>query len=238
MRKKRVQENIGKCFATVQSCVAKHPTTILVVIAVLTIAFATYLAALYGIAIFFAFLSIAVAVFFASRSLRFASESSELARESLELTRAMQRPFLAWKASPLVNITPDMIKLEFKIENTGSMPASDVHAYVQFFDEDERVTDDNLSSKYPPLIEQSVVEGYDCFFLLPSHTLIKDCVLDLRQKNHLDLWENIKNEKVKVRLRIMYKGVGRKHVTIQTGHLLKQIGTELLTTPIVPQEWD
>ena len=95
-----------------------------------------------------------------------------------------------------------------------------------------------MSTKYPPLIEQSVLEGYDCFFLLPNHTFIKDCVFDLRQKSHLDLWENIKNEKVKVRLRIMYKGVDRKHITIQTGHLLKQTGIELLTRPIVPQKWD
>lgn len=131
-----------------------------------------------------------------------------------------------------------MIKLEFKIENTGSMPASDVHAYIQFFDEDEEVTEDNLSSKYLPPIEQSALEGYDCLFLLPNHTLLKDCVLDLRQKSHLDLWENINNEKVKVRLRIMYRGVGRKHITIQTGRLLKQIGTELPTTPIVPGKWD
>lgn len=165
-------------------------------------------------------------------------ESYEVAKESLELTRAMQRPFLAWKASPLITIMPNMVKLELKIENTGSMPASDVHAYIQFFDKDEVITEDNLSSKYPPPIEQSVLEGYKFFFLLPNHTFIKDVVLDLGQKSHLDLWENIKNEKVKVRLCIVYKGVDRKHTTIQTGLLQKQIETELLTMPILPQKWD
>ena len=82
------------------------------IIGVAVISFLVYLGLKHGIAISFAVLSIVVATFFASRSLK-------LTQDSLELTRITTRPFL--------NITSAVYQppktLELIICNTGTLPA-------------------------------------------------------------------------------------------------------------------
>jgi hypothetical protein len=179
-----------------------------------------------------------IGVIIAAFSLWLARRSLQKTGEALELTRAMIRPFLAFTGSPVVNANENIVRLEFKIKNTGSTPASDIHAYIQFFTIDEVVTEDNVSNRYVPPSEASPLESYDCLFLFPDHIIIKDYVLDLLQKDNWEHWQDINNKKTKFRIRINYKGIDGQHSVIQTGRILGQAGNELLVAQIPPQKSD
>jgi hypothetical protein len=179
-----------------------------------------------------------IGIIIAAFSLRFAQRSLQKTGEALELTRATIRPFLAFTGSPVVNTNENIIRLEFKIKNTGSTPASDIHAYIQFFTIDEVVTEDNVSNKYVAPTEISALEAHDCLFLFPDHTVIKDYALDLQQKENMEHWQDINNKKTKFRIRITYQGIDGPHTVIQTGRILGRVGDELLTSQIPPQKSD
>ncbi len=196
------------------------------IIGVAVFAFAVYLGAIYGIAISFAFFSIIVATYFASRSLKLTSKS-------LELTRNTQRPFLSLSESIPVSMTEDMATMTFNIRNSGSLPAGDVHSEIDFFDEDEEVTEDNLSSKYLSPHRRS-----EYGLLFPNSTYYEKFQLDLKDKGDLELWQNIEEGKVKFRARIMYGGLETRHITIDTAQIVRIRGEEQLQIlPISPQKW-
>lgn len=213
---------------------------VLVTIGVLVLAFAGYLGAIYGIAISFAFLSIIVATFFASRSLKFTTKSLESTREtlkltteSLELTRNAIRPFVSSVGTIPVSYTADTITLTFQIINSGSIPASNVNTLIDFFDKDEEVKVDNLSNKYLPPNRQS---GYS--LMLPKNMHYEKFILDMKDKGDIQLWQNIQRGEVKLRLRTTYESLGRKHGTIQTNQIVKLKGQkDLQLIPVLPQEW-
>jgi hypothetical protein len=89
------------------------------VISVAVVAFAVYLGQQEGVAISFAFLSVVIATFFASRSFA-------VADRSLQLTRATSRPFLSVQLSLSKGLSPDRAILVPSIQNTGRLPADSV----------------------------------------------------------------------------------------------------------------
>lgn len=223
----RVKLYLGRQFTRVNSRIDEYKKQVNVVVAVLVVAFAVYLGWLESIALSFAFLSIIVATFFASRSLKRTSES-------LELTRKMIRPFLTLSDVIPVDKVRDNVTLTFKIHNSGSLPASDAHTDIDFFGEGEEVTEDNLSTKY-----QRPKRMYEYSLVFPNHHYYEVYILNLKDTNDLDLWENIRNGKVKFRLRIMYTGLGNEYITIQTEHITKpEWEDKLQLLPVLPQKWE
>lgn len=168
---------------------------------------------------------------FASVSAR---DSLVATRESLELTTKMIRPFLSLSDVIPVSRKGNSVTLTLKITNSGSLPSKDTHANIDFFDEDEEVTEDNLSNKYHRLDR---IDGHCLVF--PDNYYYEVCILDLQDKNDLELWENINMGKIKFRLRIMYASFDNKYITIQTEYIAKQAWiTQLRLLPVLPQKWE
>lgn len=164
----------------------------------------------------------------------FAGISALIANRSLELTRNSIRPFLYTAGSINIKRVGKYITLTFNIHNSGSLPGEDVHVDIDFFDEDEEVTKENLSNRYTPPTRE-----LEFPLLFPNSVYYENYVLDLEQKDDLALWNNIEKGKTKCRVRIMYKSPGRKHITIQTKKLAKrEWEATLVTTPILPQKWE
>ena len=141
MIKKRKMKNSRKSINELKSFIDKPVSVALVGIAVL--AFATYLAIKFGIAIFFAFLSIAIVLYFAKRTVKLTSKSLELTRESLELSRATQRPFLHVSRISLVwsriDRKPNNIDyFVIAINNTGNLPADKLSIDFHVFKANEK----------------------------------------------------------------------------------------------------
>jgi hypothetical protein len=152
---------------------------------------------------------------------------------SLKWTRDTIRPFLYTAGSINVEKVGEHRNLVFNIQNSGSLPGEDVQTEIDFFDEDEEVTEENLSNKYVPPTRETAHS-----ILFPNSSYYEKYILDLNQKNDLELWDNIGKGKTKCRVRIMYKSLGREHVTITTEKLEKREWEEtIVTTPIPPQKW-
>lgn len=204
----------------------KYPIT-LIVIGVIAVGFTVYLAQTQGIAISFAFLSIVVATFFASGSLALTSKS-------LELTRNAIRPFIYTADSINVKRVEKYITLTFNIYNSGSLPGKDVYTDITFFDKDEEITEENLSSKYAPEEVKSKPS-----ILFPNSKYYHSYIIDLNQEADSKIWDDIMQGKTKCRVRTTYTSLGRKYVTIQTEELAKQEWAEgIVTKPIPPQKWE
>ena len=164
----------------------------------------------------------------------FAGISALTANRSLELTRNSIRPFLYTAGSINVERVGKYITLALNIQNSGSLPGENVHVDIDFFDEDEEVTEENPSNRYAPPTREPEFP-----LLFPNSDYYEKYVLNLEQKNDLELWNNIEKGKTKCRVRIMYKSPGRKHITIQTEKLVKREWEEnIVTTPIPPQKWE
>jgi hypothetical protein len=160
--------------------------------------------------------------------------ASVAAHDSLELTRNSLRPFLYIAGSIGIKGVGKFIRLTFTIQNSGSLPAEDVNADIDFFYEDEEVTEDNLSRKYQLPTREPVFS-----LVFPNSSYYPRYILNLQDENDLELWQNIQQGKTACRVRITYKSLGRKHLTIETEKLAKQEWEEnLITTPIPPQKWE
>ena len=128
------------------------------------------------------------------------------------------------------------VTLTLKIQNSGSLPASDIHVNIDFFDKDEEVTEDNRSSQYPQAIRQWSSE---LPLVFPNRFYYQDYILDLDESSDVELWDNIRSGKAKFRLCIKYASLGRKHETIQTELLAKPDWKEgLILVPVPPQKWE
>ena len=117
-------ERLKGRLAKTQTYLNTPPNISLSVIAFAVVCFAVYLGIKTELAIAFAFISIAIATFFASRSLKRSSDA-------LELTRATQRPFLNISRISLYwsgdGIHPAPLNyIYIGIQNTGSFPADQV----------------------------------------------------------------------------------------------------------------
>jgi len=145
-----------------------------------------------------------------------------------------QRPFIYTADSINVKRVGDQIRLIFNIYNSGSLPGKDVNTDITFFDKDEEITEENLSSKY----ESEVVKS-ESSILFPNSKHYHNFILDLSQENDLKLWNNILQGTTKCRIRTTYTSLGRKHITIQTEELAEQEwAEEIVTHPIPPQKWE
>lgn len=153
--------------------------------------------------------------------------------ESLELTRKMIRPFLYTAGSIDVKRVGNHITLVFAIQNSGSLPANDVKTDIQFFDKDEEITEENLSSKYAPLPEESISP-----ILFPNSTIYRNYVLNLKEANDLELFTALKEGKTECRVQTKYASLGIRYLTIQTIKLAKLDWAKgIFVTPILPQKW-
>jgi hypothetical protein len=207
-------------------CVMKKTVLITIILIILVVGFAVYLGIVTELAIAFAFLSIAIATFFASRSLK-------LTNESLKLTRNTVRPFLSVQTGTArIQITSVAVTLNFEVKNTGVIPGELVSIDIAFFDSDEVVTRDNSSSRYPVLADvpaQPVVFPGAAYIL--KHTI--NISIDIGKQ----MWEETKNGNTKIRHRIKYKDVNNEYLTIQTEQLRRVSKNLLGRRPISPQYW-
>jgi hypothetical protein len=163
-----------------------------------------------------------------------AHDSLVTTQKSLELTRNSIRPFLYIAGSIGVDKVGKYIKLTFAIQNSGSLPGEDVHVDIDFFDEGEKVTEENTSSKYTVPTRE-----LESPLLFPNSVFYEGYVLDSESKNDLELWDNIVKGKTKCRVRISYKSLEREHITIITEKLAKQEWEDkIVTSPIPPQKWE
>ena len=164
-----------------------------------------------------------------------ARDSLTATRKSLELTRKMIRPFLSMSDVMIpVSRIGDNVTLTFKIENSGSLPSNDAHADIDFFDEDEEVTEDNLSNKY-----RRPDRTGDHSLVFPNNHYYELFILNLQDKDDVELWRNITKGKAKFRLRIMYTTFDNEYITIQTEHIAKpELVEKLQLLPILPQRWE
>ncbi len=154
---------------------------------------------------------------------------------SLSWSRDTVRPFLSLFGVKikLDSIGKDRVSIEFSIKNSGSLPATDVDVDIDFFSHDEEVTDNNSSSKFAPATKLPVTP-----MLIPYNDYISVYTFDLKDRDDVELWENIRKGKTKVRLRIRYKSLGRKHLTIQTEQISRlHRGKDFEFVPIPPQNW-
>jgi len=152
---------------------------------------------------------------------------------SLKWTRETIRPFLSFSGDVKVDKTQYWVTLTFTIENSGSLPASDIYTEIDFFNENEEVTKDNLSSKYPPLKRRPEVT-----MVFPNKPTYANYALDLRDIADKELWQDISNGKVTVRLRIRYKNMSKEYITIQTEKVEKlEQARQVQLIPSFPQKW-
>jgi hypothetical protein len=166
-----------------------------------------------------------------------AHDSLVTTQESLELTRATQRPFLSLypEPRPVISETNKAL-IEFKIQNSGSLPASDVKAELTFYDKNDEVTEDNRSKKYP---SESQLTG--SFLVFPNTYIHEEYELNLSDIDDVKLLQNMERGNIKFRIHITYKNLDSECLTIQTEQitrLVQRSGTRKLETiPIPPQKW-
>jgi hypothetical protein len=173
----------------------------------------------------FLWLSIAIASVAALNSMLASSIASDA-----------QRPFISLQPGTIFVIEAEKeFTLKLEIKNTGTMPGNNVTADIGFFDEDEEITEDNLSKKYP-----AETRRQPFLTLFPNVPCNVIYTFDLRQKPVSNLLKNIKKGKIRFRLRIMYTSLGRKHLTIETeqlGWASKETGRTQRNS-IPPQKWE
>jgi len=220
-----IKERCSSFPVAVNSLVRRHPKTSIGALAIAVVGLTTLLAVKFGIALSFAFLSIAFATFFASRSLR-------LTRDSLELTRNAVRPFLSMSEDIAVEMGKGTVALRFTIRNSGSLPARGVHTNIDFFGLDEQVEEDNVSDIYPPPCREA--QG---ILVFPNNHYSEVFNLDLNNEDDMQLWNDIQNGKVKCRVRTIYSSLDKEHVTIQTEQIVKLEDREgIYLLPTSPQK--
>lgn len=153
---------------------------------------------------------------------------------SLQWSRNTVRPFLFFGGGTVrVDASGDYMTIPFRIYNSGSLPATNVDVDIDFFACEEEVTEDNLGSRFSPA---SVLSART--MILPNSDFTNRYILDLKDSNDSELWKHIEQGQVKVRLRISYESLGRKHATIQTQQISSPAWDKgLALLPIPPQTW-
>jgi hypothetical protein len=123
--------------------------------------------------------------------------------------------------------------LPFILRNSGSLPATNVCCNIDFFANEEKITEDNNSHIFEVAITREETP-----MLLPNDTYTEQYVLDIQNTNDRQLLDCIKQGKAKVRFRISYESFSRKHLIIQTYELSQPKWEESTTfIPIPPQKW-
>lgn len=123
--------------------------------------------------------------------------------------------------------------LPFILRNSGSLPATNIDSHIDFFANEEELTEDNASRVF-----EVPTRGEETPMLLPNDTYTDEFVLDIQNPNDAQLLDCIKQGKTKVRFRISYESLSRKHLTIQTDRLSKlEWQEDLALIPIPPQKW-
>ncbi len=146
------------------------------------------------------------------------------------------RPFVSSPGGThSIHIKQKYVMIEFKIQNTGSVPANNVQTDIDFFHENEEVTEDNLSTVYHPSVNQEDKH----FILFPNSICVVLFTLNLSDDNDMQLGKDMTQGQAKYRLRITYRNFGRKHKTIQTQQLAKiELEDNTQAQPISPQFWN
>ena len=152
----------------------------------------------------------------------------------MELTRNAIRPFLSLGGDIEISEERDFVTLEFRIQNAGSVPASDVYWGIDFFGEEEEVTETNLSNKYGTADKE-----FEHALVFPNNVYYAEYIIDLKDKNDLELLKDIKAGITKCRVQLKYRGLEKNYLTIHTLRLIKQEWRKKLTfEQIPPQRWE
>lgn len=220
----RVKERSNEWWNKAQTYLNEHPRIGYSVIVFAVASFAFYLGIKTQLAMAFAFISVAVATLFASKSLKRASDA-------FELTRATQRPFLSmsrisvqWNGNG-INPSP-LSYIIIGIQNTGSFPADEVSFVVNVWKSKSR-------RKHLLQMEQGQTSIY-----LPNVDNPNIFFRDTCGRNRL-----IANlgDKVRVRIQVTYynKLTKMKHKTVRA--FLTEYNSSAHHDPIpIPDEdyWD
>jgi len=179
------------------------------------------------------FLVSSFAAIFAGISALLALRSLKVTEEALRLTRGTTRPFLSLQPGEVSGSQKGhIVALCFEIRNSGPVPANLVTTDLQFFGDDEEITEDNRSQKYPkelaPPMHVVVFPDY-------SYHIVQE--LDLRKEVDRKLFENIKNGKVKLHLRMTYTAQGIEYRTVQTEKLEREEAGKITRVPIQPHRF-
>jgi len=181
----------------------------LTIIGIAVIAFLVYLGLKYGIAISFAVLSIFVAIFFASRSLKVTQDSLKTTRESLELSRATTRPFLS--ITHIVYQPPKTVEIIFC--NTGALPP-DSNTFQAIFSLTNDFSEPNDLNKL------SIPATHESPPIFPNEKQQWDIYLTQDRADYI----NSGNEMyLKININYIYNGK-EEGITNRVSHLLKSDG--------------
>ncbi|MFC2068304.1 hypothetical protein ACFLTP_04790 [Chloroflexota bacterium] len=153
---------------------------------------------------------------------------------SLKWTRDTIRPFLSLNSDGIkMEQIKTHISIPFRIFNSGSLPSTDVDVDIDFFAQNEVITEDNHSSRFARA-EKSLIPN----MIHPNNYYTEKYILNLKDKGDLELWESINQGKVAFRLRVYYTSRGRKHVTISTNKMHQPSWEKgLILESILPQKW-
>lgn len=151
------------------------------------------------------------------------------------LANETQRPWLYMIGGNITATERDnrYTVLPFILCNSGPLPATNIDSHIDFFANEEEITEDNESRVF-----KVATSGEETPMLLPNDTYTEEFVLDNQNPNDGQLLDCIKQGKTKVRFRISYESLSRKHLTIQTYRLSKlEWQEDLALIPIPPQKW-
>lgn len=228
MCRERVKLWFDRCLHKIETYSNLYPNLTKAIIFILVVCFAIYLGIVTELAIAFAFLSIVIATFFASRSLK-------LTNESLKLTRSTVRPFLSIQTGGISTriVLPTEVALPFEVKNTGAIPGEMLAIDIAFFGDDEIINNDNVSKKYPILFSETPAQPV----IFPNATFVINHIIDISVSPGKQMLKDFRNGKVKIRHRIKYKDKNAEYLTVQTEQLEREKENSLKRSPIPPQFW-
>lgn len=152
----------------------------------------------------------------------------------LQWARDTVRPFLFFTGDIDVGGKDDERYMTFHIKNSGVMPGSNVRIEVVPFGIDEEITTDNTGKRYsfPKEHDEPII-------IFPNLGYQAVRSFDLKRVEDKNVWESIMAGKVKLRIKIFYESLRRKHETIQSIHIdqFDAVKAKLWGLIVEPQMW-
>ena len=126
----------------------------------------------------------------------------------------------------------NVVTLHFTVKNTGTLPATNVNTYVDFFQKNEEITENNRSRKYSPITTKS-----EAAMVFPNQSVGGNIGLKISNTDDKQLWEDIVHNEVNLRISIQYKGISQEYITVQAVKIETGMeGKQIHLIPVTPQK--